>query len=79
MSKAPTGENITLNFNYNFLSYFKDLINGKSATFKTEKTSISILAKPFNSWEDFAKKVAWYGRKDSNSTHIKTAKLNGDN
>lgn len=74
MPKRPFEENITLELSYDFLGYFLDSLDGKKTALEKAENTLTVEAKPFKSWEEFSKKVAWYGRKDSNSTYIKQAK-----
>lgn len=74
MPKRPFAERIEFEASYDFLAYFRAALDGKKAPLKKAHNKITVDAKPFSSWEEFAKKVAWYGRKDSNSTHIKIAR-----
>ena len=82
MPKQPFGKEIKLDLSYDFLSYFLSLLDGKHIPLKHTFNTVTVQAKPLGSWEEFAKKVAWYGRKDSNSTYIKQAiseRSNSDN
>lgn len=79
MPKRPFEENITLELSHDFLSYFLAALDGKKPVLEKAENTLSIEAKPFASWEEFSKKVAWYGRKDSNSTYIKCAKMKRSN
>ncbi len=82
MIKQPFSENQSFDISYDFLSYFIDILDGKKAVLNQVNNSVAIESKPFSSWEEFAKVVAWYGRKDSNSTYIKQShskrRNNGD-
>ena len=71
MLKQPFSDRFTLNTEYDFSSYFNNLLNGKSATLVKKSCCLNIESKPFSSWKEFARIVAWYGRKDSNCTYIK--------
>ncbi len=73
MPKQPFKKLVKLDFSYDFLEYFLSALDGKKIALKKCYNTVTIDAKPFASWEEFAKRVAWYGRKDSNSTYIKTA------
>ncbi len=75
MPKRPFIEGLTFYTSYNFVDYFRNALDGKKTLLSKAETRVSISIKhPFKSWEEFSKKVAWYGRKDSNSTYIKQAK-----
>ncbi len=82
MIKKPFAESMSFDVSYDFLSYFLDILDGKKAVLKQINSTVAIEAKPFSSWEEFAKVVAWYGRKDGNSTYIKQSqskrRSNGD-
>ncbi len=75
MTKTKKEKNIRFNFEYDFLSYFKSLLAGEKSNLKKAKNCVTIKTVPYSSWSDFAKKVAWYGRKTSNGTDINTAKI----
>lgn len=73
ISKKPFAGRAELELSYNFLDYFRKAIDGKKIPLKNEECTVVIDAKPFNSWEEFSRIVAWFGRKDGNSTHLKNA------
>lgn len=75
MMKRPFENKTRFKTSYSFLDYFTDALNGKRQPLRRLEAVIEINARTFESWEDFAKRVAWYGRKDSNSTYIKTARI----
>lgn len=74
ITKQPFAGNVEIELSYAFLDYFRKIIDGEKAVLKKEDNTVTVNAKPFNSWEEFARVVAWYGRKDGNSTHFKVAK-----
>lgn len=71
--KQPFAGLTEFEVSYNFLEYFRKAIDGKKIPLIKEKNTIVINAKPFSSWEEFARVVAWFGRKDGNSTNLKQA------
>ena len=71
MVKKPYESKVNFGISFNFPEYFNNLLNGKKAVLKEEKSEINIEVRPFDNWETFSKVIAWYGRKDSNSTYIK--------
>lgn len=73
MPKRPFIDEFSFDVKYDFLSYYRALLNLKPAELKSADYKITVKAKNFTSWVDFAQKVAWYGRKDSNSTYINQA------
>lgn len=73
MIKKPFGEDFAFDCNYNFVEYFNALLNDREVELVNIPQKISVAVRKIDSWEMFAKIVAWYGRKDSNSTYIKTA------
>lgn len=75
MPKQPFAENITFSVSYNFVDYFLSLLSGEKIPFTHSPCTVNIKTKPFSSWEEYARIVAWFGRKDSNSTYIKLAKI----
>ncbi len=60
---------------YNFLEYFTDVLNGKRQKLKESEELIKVDSRSFENWEDFAKAIAWYGRKNGASTYIREAQL----
>lgn len=73
MMKTPFCEDFAFECSYNFLEYFNSILNGTHTNLINETHKILIKAKRFVNWEMFAKIVAWYGRKDGNTTYIKSA------
>jgi len=69
--KRPFDSEVVIESDYNFGEYFNNILNGKTAHLRAEKLSKTVTAKPFASWEHYAKVVVWYGRKDSSCTYIK--------
>lgn len=74
MTKQPFTGAFELETDYDFLEYFKKIIGGEKAALKAEKSAVAVNAKPFSSWAEFARVVAWYSRKDGKSTHFRAAK-----
>ena len=70
--KKPFAEDFSFEVKYNLAEYFNNLLDGKEAALIKKNQKVSVKTRNFDSWELFAKIVAWYGRKDSNSTYIKT-------
>ncbi len=75
MIRKPFSGNTEFNVAYGFSEYFRNIFDGKKAVLKKEANTVTVEAKPFASWEEFARVVAWYGRKDGNSTCFRQAKL----
>lgn len=74
MLKRPFDENFTFECGYDFANYFKAIINSRSADLTKKECTVSVETKPFPSREHYARKVAWYGRKDSSCTYIHNTK-----
>lgn len=74
--QKPTETENGFEANYNFYEYFTDILNGKKAELKKARSFIAINAKSFESWEEYAKIIAWYGRKNGAGTHIKDKYFN---
>ncbi len=74
MPKRPFEIKKEIRMKYDFTNYFLNALDGKHIPLKKDEITLLIEAKPFDSWADFARIVAWYGKKDSNSTYIKVAK-----
>ncbi len=73
MPKRPFIEKLSFDVLFDFADYFIKALDGKKPLLLKGNYRISINTKPYTSWESFSKEVAWYGRKDSNSTYIKQA------
>lgn len=71
MIKRPYDNKVSFLAEFNFPVYFNGLLDGKKTALRKEKTEIDIDVRPFENWENYARVVAWYGRKNSNSTYIK--------
>lgn len=71
MMKKPFENKTGFAIRYNFLEYFFDILGGKNPKLKKEEKTISFNATNFESWEDYAKVIAWYGRKNGASTYLK--------
>ncbi len=71
--KKPFEKEYKFHIHYDFLTYFNDILNGKKAEIKKANINIKIVPEQFRTWEDFAKVIAWYGRKNGKSTYIKEA------
>ena len=69
--KLPHHSQFTIHAGYDFFEYFNNLLDGKRSTLVKKDIMVNINARPFENWEMYAKKVVWYGRKDSNCTYIR--------
>ena len=72
--KHPFDTDFSFDSNFDFVGYFNMILDGKDAVLHKTPCNFSIHTKPFSSWEQFARNVAWYGRKDSSCTYVKIAK-----
>ncbi|MBR5827416.1 MAG: radical SAM protein [Clostridia bacterium] len=75
--KKPDDENIKIVSGYDFIEYFNSILDGKEALLTKKNVDVQFSVRPFESWEMYAKKVVWYGRKDSSCTYIRQAQLKG--
>ncbi len=75
--KRPDDSDISISTEYDFVEYFNNLLDGKAAVLIKRNIEEKIFVQPFDNWEMYAKKVVWYGRKDSNCTYIRQAQLKG--
>lgn len=75
MIRKPFSGNVEFDVDYGFLEYFRNILDGKKAVLKKEANTVAIEVKAFASWEEFARIVAWYGRKDGTGTCFRQAKL----
>ncbi|MBO5858414.1 MAG: radical SAM protein [Clostridia bacterium] len=79
MTKQPFDETDEFSFSYDFLDYFRKIVDGKKAVLEKVENTVSVETKPFDSWEDFARVVAWFSRKDGKSTYFRQAKSERSN
>lgn len=71
MMKKPFENKTGFKTRYSFLEYFFDILGGKKPLLKKEEKVVNFDASVFESWEEFAKVVAWYGRKTGSTTYLK--------
>lgn len=71
MMKTPFRQKGIFKTEYNFIPYFSDILADKKTELKKKKTTVSVKCEKFETWEDFAKVVAWYGRKNGKNTYLK--------
>ena len=71
--KRPFENNCGFKTRYNFTEYFTGIIEGKEQTLKNSDEFVRVNPERFENWEEFAKVIAWYGRKNGRSTYIKEA------
>lgn len=74
ITKQPFTQSFSFELSYDFLGYFRKIIDGEKPVLEKKSNAVTVDAKPFDSWADFARVVAWYSRKDGNSTHFRAAK-----
>lgn len=68
--KLPFKENIVLETDYDFKNYFRNILCGNSASLECRKCVNFIPTVRCNSWQDYARYVIWYGRKDSRNIYL---------
>ncbi len=71
--KRPFQNEICIKSCFGFYKYFIEILSGKEAVLEKTKMSITFKAAVFDSWEEFAKVIAWYGRKNGANTYLKEA------
>ncbi len=69
--KRPFEKSCGFKTRYNFTEYFTSIIEGKEQTLKSSDEFVRFNPEHFENWEEFAKVIAWYGRKNGRSTYIK--------
>lgn len=75
MVKQPF-DSITENtYSYNFADYFKAVLKGKTVPFRKIRNTVTTRLRTFNSWEEYSRVMAWYGKKDSRSIYLKDAEV----
>ena len=55
---------------YDFKNYFRNILCGNSASLECRKCVNFIPTVRCNSWQDYARYVIWYGRKDSRNIYL---------
>ena len=73
MMKTPFDEKNSFKVKYNFPKYFIDIIGGNKPVLEEKETTVNFSPERFESWEEFAKVVAWYARKNGTNTYLKQA------
>lgn len=71
MMKRPFESQKRIRTQYEFLEYFKSILDGNVKKLRKKNTEIVYDAKRFKNWEEFSKFIAWYGRKNGASTYIR--------
>ncbi|MBE6775767.1 MAG: radical SAM protein [Ruminococcaceae bacterium] len=69
--KKPFENKVEFTTHYNFLEYFFGILSGTKPLLKKQEEVISFETKKFESWGDFARIIAWYGRKNGATTYLK--------
>lgn len=69
--KLPFRQCIEFNCDYDFKSYFSDMLCGNDAALN-KKFCRNVISKPVScaSWADYARHIIWYGRKDSRNIYV---------
>lgn len=69
--KLPFTDKIEFECGYDFKSYFSDLLCGQPATLKKARM-LNTVEKTVKckSWQDYARFIVWYGRKDSRNIYL---------
>lgn len=62
---VPGKNNVTLDFIYDFLSYFNNALSSRPAVLIKKQTSYNFYADSVPSdWENYARRIIWYGRRN---------------
>ncbi|MBE6746533.1 MAG: radical SAM protein [Ruminococcaceae bacterium] len=78
MIKRPFVADFSFKEFHSFTQYFNGILNGKKIALTETTRRVSVKVKGIDNWEQFAKFIVWYGRKDSSSTYIKSASVEGE-
>jgi hypothetical protein len=70
MIKRPFYRGGTVRSPYDFETYFLNALENKRVPLKKEDHETVIRARYYDNWVDYAKKVAWYGRKENRSIYL---------
>lgn len=62
--KYPGIKKINVQFNYNFADYFKNIYSGSQSPLEaTHQELILDSSEDFETWQDYAREIVWYGRR----------------
>ena len=79
ITKQPFDQTAEIRLSYDFLDYFRKVINGEKTSLEKADNTVLFEAKRFGSWAEFATVVAWFSRKDGKSTYFRQAKSERSN
>lgn len=69
--KLPTAKELLFHSKYNFKQFFEDLLCAKESSLqKVDCTNTISEPITYSSWEDYARCIVWYGRKDTRNIYI---------
>ena len=74
--KLPFADNIKFVCDYDFKHYFTNILCGNYLPLE-KKQCLNIIENPIqcSSWEDFARHIVWYGKKDSRKIYLDEIKI----
>lgn len=75
MMKRPFENKRCIKSEYGFYAYFIEILSGKKAELHKTEEIIKFNTEFFGEWVEFAKVIAWYGRKNGAITYLKEANL----
>jgi len=70
MIKRPFYSGGKLELSYSFQDYFLNALENKKVALKAGAYEMEIRTTNYDNWPFFAKKVAWYGRKDNRNIYL---------
>ncbi len=79
MMKTPFDNSESIQSGYNFYEYFSAFLSSAPIKLQEKREAVSVDVRSYGDWADFARKIAWYGRKNGATTYLKDVKaLNND-
>ena len=68
---TPFGNDVEETYNYDWKEYFYNILANKEATLEKKETSLRFFATDVPSdWENYAKKIIWYGRRNKKTIRV---------
>ena len=68
---VPYSNDATEKYNYDWKTYFYNILANKDASLEREETTLRFFADDVPSdWENYAKKIIWYGRRNKKTIRL---------
>lgn len=70
MVRRPFEKYKEIKSDYDFYSYMKNFLSGEYSRLKKKKSIVKISSRTIESWEDYAKYIVWFGRRDNRNLYM---------